>query len=78
MQERVMDVWQMPGTLCTGQSRLGMLLPKGCCLRSTETASGLEAEMPTSPEKVPEPLRGKPKSFSLASGVSPTLGVTCT
>ena len=78
MQERVTDAWQMPGTLCTGQSLLEMLLPKGSYLRSTETASGLEAERPTFPAKVAECLREEPKSVSLASGVSPTFGVTCT
>jgi hypothetical protein len=47
MHERVIDVQQMPGTLCTGQSLLGRLLPSSSCLRSTETAPDLEAEMPT-------------------------------
>lgn len=57
MQGRVMGEQQMLGTLCTGWSPLGMLLPNGSCLRSTGTASGLEAETPTFPAKVPEPLR---------------------
>lgn len=67
MQERVMDA-----------SLLGMLLPNGPCPRSMESASGLEVGMTTFPAKVPEPFRGEPRSFSIASGVSPGFGVTYT